>query len=141
MAQVDGQVNHFEQMHIAMLSNTLGVDHSMVASLKDDLDQFQIKPPETYEQKVEFLWRTLTTMKMGMLAYEEEILLCKDLGTALKLPKHEVEALTNYMVQNVRKFIKLEQFESQIEEFKSNPNLKAQKSLMMRLLDWMNLNM
>ena len=140
MAQVDGHVNHFEQMHITMLSNTLGVDHNTIAVLKKDLDQFLISPPETYEQKVEFFWRILTMMKMDMFAHEKELALCKDLGLALKLPEHEVEALTNYMAKNVRKFIKLEKFEAQLEEFKKDPNFKTQKSLMMRLLDWVNLN-
>lgn len=140
MAQADGSVSHFEQMNITMLSNTLGVDHGVIATLKKDLDQVSIVPPETYEQKTEFFWRILTMMKMDMYAHEKEIQLCHDLGIALGLPRHEVEALVHYMSLNLKKFISLETFEKQLADFKSNPEFKAKKSLMMRLLDWMNLN-
>jgi len=136
MAQVDGHVNHFEQMNITMLSNTLGVDHSMVALLKKDLDSFKMTPPETYEQKVEYFWRILTMMKMDMHAHDKEIKLCKELGKALQLPKHEVDALTDYMAGHVRKFINLEKFETQLAELKKNPDFEPKKDFMARLFDW-----
>jgi uncharacterized tellurite resistance protein B-like protein len=136
MAQVDGHVNHFEQMNITMLSNTLGVDHRMVALLKKDLDTFKITPPETYEQKVEFFWRILTMMKMDMHAHDEEIKLCKELGEALQLPKHEVDALTDYMEGHVNKFINLDKFEAQLAELKKDPDFEPKKDFMTRLFDW-----
>ena len=140
MAQVDGHVNHFEQMNITMLSNTLGVDHSMVALLKKDLDSFKITPPETYEQKVEYFWRVLTMMKMDMRAHEKEIKLCLELGVALQLPKHEVSALTDYMAAHVNKFINLDKFETHLDELKKNPDFEPKKDFMIRLFDWFNLS-
>lgn len=123
-----------------MLSNTLNVDFGMIATLKKDLDNVPIVPPETYEQKNEFFWRVLILMKIDMYAHEKEIQLCHDLGITLGLPKHEVEVLINYMSLNLRKFISLEKIEKQLADFKSNLEFKTKKSLMMRWLDWMNLN-
>ena len=139
MAQVDGHVNHFEQMNITMLSNTLGVDHGMVSLLKKDLDTFKITPPETYEQRVEYFWRILTMMKMDMQAHDKEIELCIELGLALQLPMHEVGALTDYMASHVNKFINLDKFETQLAEFKKNPDFEPKKDFMTRLFDWINI--
>lgn len=137
MARVDDHVNHFEQMNITMLTNALGVDHSMISLLKNDLDSFQISPPETYEEKVEYFWRILTMMKMDMQAHDKEISLCLELGISLGLPKHEVVALTEYMADHLNKFIKLEKFEERLTELKNTPGFEPEKSLMVRLLDWL----
>mgnify|MGYP000346366130 CR=1 FL=1 len=137
MARIDDHVNHFEQMNITMLSNTLGVDHAMISVMKNDLDSFEIIPPETYEEKVEYFWRILTMMKMDMQAHDKEIKLCSELGISLGLPKHEVEALTSYMANHLNKFIKFEKFEEKLTELKNTPGFEPEKSLMIRLLDWL----
>jgi uncharacterized tellurite resistance protein B-like protein len=136
MAQADEVVNHFEQMNITMLTNTLGVDHGVISVMKNDLANLEIVPPETYEEKVEYFWRILTMMKMDMDAHAKEIALCYELGLALGLPEHEVKALTDFMVQNVRKFIKLEAFEDKLTELKNTPGFEPDKSFMQRVLDW-----
>jgi uncharacterized tellurite resistance protein B-like protein len=140
MARVDDHVNHFEQMNITMLTNTLGVDHATISLLRNDLDSFKISPPETYEQKVEYFWRILTMMKMDMQAHDKEIKLCLELGIALGLPKHEVQALTNYMAGHLNKFIKIEKFEEKLVELKNTPGFEPDKSLMTRLFDWFNIS-
>lgn len=137
MARVDDQVNHFEQMNITMLTNSLGVDHGMISLLKDDLGSFEIVPPETYEEKVEYFWRILTMMKMDMHAHDKEIKLCLELGNSLGLPKHEVIALTDYMEAHVNKFIKLEVFEEKLVALKNTPGFEPEKNWMTRLRDWL----
>jgi hypothetical protein len=104
--------------------------------MKNDLATLEIVPPETYEEKVEYFWRILTMMKMDMDAHAKEIALCYELGLALGLPEHEVKALTDFMVQNVRKFIKLEAFEDKLTELKNTPGFEPDKSFMQRVLDW-----
>ena len=64
MAQVDGRVNHYEQMNISMLTNTLGVDHAKVMLLKKDLDNIPVVAPESEKDKVKYYWRMLIMMKM-----------------------------------------------------------------------------
>jgi uncharacterized membrane protein YebE (DUF533 family) len=135
MAQVDGKVNHYEQMNISMLTNTLGLDHARVMLLKKDLDNVPVVAPESEKDKVKYYWRMLIMMKMDLEAHENEIELGKDLGVALGLPLNEVVGLMDYMVENVNKFIGLEKFEAQLLVVRNDPNYQPKLSLFQRLLN------
>tara|TARA_B100000809_G_scaffold67681_1_gene64733 strand:- start:454 stop:918 length:465 start_codon:yes stop_codon:yes gene_type:complete len=135
MAQVDGRVNHYEQMNISMLTNTLGVDHAKVMLLKKNLDNVPVVAPESEKDKVKYYWRMLIMMKMDLEAHEKEIELGKDLGVALGLPLNEVVGLMDYMVENVNKFIGLEKFEAQLFVVRNDPNYQPKLSLFQRLLN------
>jgi len=133
MAQVDGKVNHYEQMNISMLTNTLGVDHAKVMLLKKDLDNVPVVAPDSEKDKVKYYWRMLIMMKMDLQAHEKEIELGKELGVALGLPLNEVVGLMDYMVENINKFIGLEKFEAQLELVRKDPNYQQKLNLFQRL--------
>jgi len=133
MAQVDGKVNHYEQMNISMLTNTLGVDHAKVMLLKKDLDNVPVVAPDSEKDKVKYYWRMLIMMKMDLQAHEKEIELGKELGVALGLPLNEVVGLMDYMVENINKFIGLEKFEAQLELVRKDPNYQPKLNLFQRL--------
>ena len=136
MAQVDGKVNHYEQMNISLLTNTLGVDHTRIMLLKKDLDNIPVVAPETQKDKLKYYWRMLVMMKMDLEAHEKEIKLGKELGVALGVPPHEVEGLMDYMVENVNKFIGLEKFEAQLPIIRNNPKYQPKKNFIQRLISW-----
>ena len=135
MAQVNDKVTQFEKMYIGMFTNALGVDGNLIARLKENIDDVPVVPPETKEEKIEYFWRILSVMKVDLESDEKEVELCIELGLALQLPEHEVRGFTDYMVKNVNKLIKLDQFEAQLAEILKDPNYQPKKGFFKRLYD------
>jgi hypothetical protein len=115
MAQADGHVNHFENMYIYMLSNTLGVDGAKVSALKSKLDIVDIVPPETRRQKIDYFWRILSMMKMDLHAHEKELEMSLDLGTSLGFSKKESNICIDYMCANMNKVVGFDDFSAQLD--------------------------
>jgi len=137
MARVDGRVNHYEQMNISLLTNTLGVDHAEVTLLARDIDNVPVVVPVTREDKVKYFWRILIMMKMDLQAHEAELKLAQELGEALELAANEVRGLIDYMAKNVAKFISLEKFESQLIDIQRDPKYAPVKTFWQKLFPWM----
>jgi len=110
MAQVDGHMNHFEQMNIQILSSTLGVDAMKVNQWRNKLEDVVLVLPETKEERVDYFWRFLTMMKMDLRAHPKELEMCQELGEALGFKKNKVEKTINYMVEKMDKVVKLDEF-------------------------------
>lgn len=110
MAQIDGHMNHFEQMNIQILSNTLGVDAMKVNQWRDKLDDVVLVLPESKLEKIDYFWRLLTMMKMDLYAHPKELEMCRELGLALQFKKKEVEKAIQYMQDNMKKVVKFEEF-------------------------------
>lgn len=91
MAQIDGHVNHFEQMNIHMLSNTLGVDIRDVNKWRDQLEDVVLVLPKTKIERVDYFWRFVTMMNMDLNAHPKEERMCRELGDALGFRKSRVE--------------------------------------------------
>lgn len=92
MAQIDGHVNHFEQMNIHLLSNTLGVDIRDVNKWRDQLKNVVLVLPETKIERVDYFWRFINMMNMDLNAHPEEQAMCRELGEAMGFNKESVEA-------------------------------------------------
>lgn len=137
MARVDGRVNHYEQMNISLLTNTLGVDHAEVTLLAKDIDNVPVVVPVTREDKVKYFWRILIMMKMDLQAHKAELKLAQELGEALELPENEVRGLIDYMVENVAKFIGLEKFEARLIEIQKDPAYAPKKTFWQKIFPWM----
>jgi len=124
MANIDDSVHHFEQMNISLLTNAMGVDYNRVAELKKNIDAVPVVPPQTKDEKLEYFWRILTMMKMDMHADEREIVLCNELGLALKLSPFEVSSLITYMAERLREFVDLKQYMAFAKSLENHPDNK-----------------
>ncbi|NEN23688.1 hypothetical protein G3O08_09270 [Cryomorpha ignava] len=91
LAQIDGHVNHFEQMNIHMLSNTLGVDIRDVNKWRDQLEDVVLVLPKTKIERVDYFWRFVTMMNMDLNAHPKEQRMCVELADALGFRKSRVE--------------------------------------------------
>lgn len=99
MAAVDGHVNHFEQMNIQLLSNTLGVDFREVNKWKTQLDDVVLVLPETKIERVDYFWRLITMMKMDLQIHPKELEMCRELGLALGFKQKKVDEALNYTLE------------------------------------------
>ena len=111
MAKADGQICHFEQMNIHLLSNTLGVNMQMVNQYRDKLDEVVLVVPESKREKVDYFWRILNMMKMDLYAHPAELKMCKELGLALGFKKKKVEEAVQYMQDRMDKVVGFEELE------------------------------
>lgn len=115
MAQIDGHLNHFEQMNIHILSNTLGADMMKVNQWRSSLDDVVLVLPETEEEKMDYFFRILTMMKMDMRAHPKELEMCQELGIALQFKKKKVNKAIDFMQENLEKFVSFEKFKEVME--------------------------
>lgn len=111
MAQVDGHVNHFEQMNIQLLSNTLGVDALKVSQYRDKLEEVVLVLPETKRERVDYFWRIITMMNMDLQAHPKELEMSRELGLALGFSKRKVETALEYAQKNIDSHISFEEME------------------------------
>ncbi len=111
MAQADGHVNHFEQMNIHLLSNTLGVDMRDVNKWRDQLDDVVLVLPKTEIERVDYFWRFLSMMNMDLNAHPKEQEMCRELGEALGFSKKKVEHAMAYALDKNNGAVKFEELE------------------------------
>ena len=111
MAQVDGHINHFEQMNIHILSNTLGVDGALVNKYRDKLEDVVLVLPQTKRERVDYFWRIITVMNMDLQAHPKELEMARELGIALGFSKKKVETALEYAQKNINTVISFEEME------------------------------
>lgn len=109
MAEIDGDLSHFEQMNIHLLSNTMGVDMMKVNQWRGRLDEVVLVLPKTKEERIDYFWRLLTMMKMDLYAHPKELEMCRELGRALKFKKQKVEEAITLMNDNMERSVPYEE--------------------------------
>ena len=115
MASADGNVNYFEDMFIKLIVAKLGVTPKEFKYVIDNLDKISFTAPKE-ENKVFYFWQTLQVMKMDMVADEEEIKLCKEIGLRIGFSVAQVEKMVTYMQENLRTVIELNHFKELMEQ-------------------------
>jgi|TARA_B110000259_G_scaffold188239_1_gene245837 hypothetical protein len=115
MASADGNVNYFEDMFIKLIVAKLGVTPKEFKYVIDNLDKISFTAPKE-ENKVFYFWQTLQVMKMDMVADEEEIKLCKEIGLRIGFSVAQVEKMVTFMQGNLRTVIELNHFKELMEQ-------------------------
>ena len=115
MASSDGNVNYFEDMFIKLIVAKLGVTPQEFKYVIDNLDKIPFTAPKP-ENKVFYFWQTLQVMKMDMVADEEEIKFCKEIGLRIGFSVAQVEKMVTYMQGNLRTVIELNHFKELMEQ-------------------------
>jgi|SRR5690606_7123347 len=111
MAQIDGHLNHFEQMNIHMLSNTLGVDVRDVNKWRDQLENVVLVLPQTKIERVDYFWRFINMMNMDLNAHPKEQAMCRSLGDALGFNKQQVEVAMVFALDRKNGMVKFNDLE------------------------------
>lgn len=115
MASADGNVNYFEDMFIKLIVAKLGVTPKEFKYVIDNLDKISFTAPKE-ENKVFYFWQTLQVMKMDMVADEEEIKLCEEIGLRIGFSVAQVEKMVTFMQGNLRTVIELNHFKELMEQ-------------------------
>jgi hypothetical protein len=112
MGEVDGNINHFEQMNIQTLSTTIGADAMQVSKWRNRLEDVVLVLPQTEAERVDYFWRFLTLMKMDLRAHPKELEMCQELGISLGFKKKKVESTVAFMVSKMDNVVQLKEFKS-----------------------------
>ena len=115
MASSDGNVNYFEDMFIKIIVAKVGITPQEFKYVIDNLDKIPFRAPKE-ENNYFYFWQTLQVMKIFMVADEEEIKLCKEIGLRIGFSNAQVEKMVTYMKGHLRSVIELNHFKEVMEQ-------------------------
>ncbi len=112
MAKIDGFVNHFEDMFLKIIVGKLGLSPQEYEHIIHHLDTIPVTLPKSSSEKIFQFHQLLTMMKMDLINTEEEIQLCRDLGTRMGFDTAKIEAVIEHVKQHMDQKITLDEIET-----------------------------
>ena len=83
LAKSDGHVDHHEDMLLKFFAIKMGISGEDFQKIVAQADTIQVVVPNTLDERVEHMYKMLSMMKLDLVAHEEEIKMCHDLGIKL----------------------------------------------------------